>query len=79
MVRKAPVSMRRMSVERHVDFFGLAASVPIPANLAAASWPEVRRLARERRAQDAGVDHVLSFDRSDAKLKRNTSVRREEP
>jgi len=30
-------------------------------------------------AEDAGVDHVLSFERFDAKLKRNTSVRREEP
>jgi len=50
IVIEEPVSGRRTSVKRFVDFFSLAGSVPVPAELEGASWREIRRRAREQRA-----------------------------
>jgi AbrB family looped-hinge helix DNA binding protein len=50
IVIEEPVSGRRMSVRRFVDFFSLAGSVPVPTELEGASWPEIRRRARDQRA-----------------------------
>jgi hypothetical protein len=54
IVIEEPVSGRRTSVKRFVDFFSLAGSVPVPAELEGASWQEVRQRAREPRADRRG-------------------------
>jgi antitoxin PrlF len=54
IVIEEPVSGRRTSVNRYVDFFKLAGSVPVPPELEGASWSEVRRRAREQRVGRRG-------------------------
>jgi AbrB family looped-hinge helix DNA binding protein len=49
IVIEDPVSGRRTSVKRYIDFFNLAGSVPVPAELKGASWSQVRQRAREQR------------------------------
>lgn len=48
IVIEEPTSGRQMSVKRYRDFFSLAGSVPVPAELKGASWSEVRRRAWEQ-------------------------------
>jgi len=54
IVIEEPVSGRKTSVKRFVDFFSLAGSVRVPAELEGASWQEIRGLAREHRADPRG-------------------------
>jgi len=54
IVIEEPISGRQTSVKRFVDFFSLAGSVPVPAELEGASWSEVRRQARDQRASRGG-------------------------
>jgi hypothetical protein len=54
IVIEEPVTGRRVSVRRFVDFFSLAGSVPVPAELEGTSWSEVRRRSREQRAGRGG-------------------------
>jgi AbrB family looped-hinge helix DNA binding protein len=51
VVIEEPISGRRAEVRRFPDFFQLAGSVPVPSTLKDASWPAIRRLAREQRAR----------------------------
>jgi AbrB family looped-hinge helix DNA binding protein len=44
-----PASGRRAVVTRFPDFFQLAGRVPVPTGLRGASWPAIRRRAREHR------------------------------
>ena len=50
VVMEQPDSARRAVVRRLPDFFDLAGSVPVPAELRGASWAVVRRRMREGRA-----------------------------
>lgn len=54
IVIEEPVSGRRTTVKRYIDFFSLAGSVAVPADLKGESWSEVRRRAREQRAGRRG-------------------------
>ena len=44
-------SGRRAVVRLAPDFFDLAGSVPVPSELSGASWPAIRRRAREHRVR----------------------------